>query len=107
MDANEKKTKDSKKTIKPFWLKSWKKARPKNFCVDKGTEIAWEIEKFCAAERLGFHSVIKETKAAFAELQKNLDIHFYRHMKSNGYKYLNQQPYFVRTLNTRRNCSID
>ena len=51
---------------------------------------------------------MSETKAAFAEgtirALKNV---FYHYMEDFGYKYIHKLPYFIETMNSRNNRSID
>ena len=51
---------------------------------------------------------MSETEAAFAERTiRSLKIVIYRFMEDNADKYLHKLTQFVKTLNSRRNCSID
>ena len=51
---------------------------------------------------------MSETKAAFAERTiRSLKNILYRHMEDNGYTYIHKLTEFVKTLNSRRICSID
>ena len=51
---------------------------------------------------------MSETKAAFAErTTRSLKNILCRYMEDNGYKYIHNMTKFVRTLNSRRKCSID
>ena len=76
--------------------------------VDRGTEFAGEFKKLCKAEGIQVYSTMSETKAAFAERTKRaLKSIFYRYTENNKYKYIHQLTQFVKTLVSRRNCSID
>ena len=101
-------TKDTQETVKAFSSMITKRSRPKKICVDKGTEFAGALKKFCAAEGIQVDSTMSETKAAFAErtirLLKNI---LYRYMEDFGYKYIHKLPQFIATLNSKRNSSID
>ena len=59
-------------------------------------------------EGIQTYSTMSETKPAFAErtirLLKNI---LYRYMEDNGYNYIHKLNQFLKTLNSRRNCSID
>ena len=84
-----------------------KKNRPKKIWVDKGKEFSGEFSKSCKAEGIQIYSTIIETKAAFAERTiRSLKKTLYRYMEDNGYKYIHELTQFVKTLNSRRNCSI-
>ena len=51
---------------------------------------------------------MSETKAAFAERRiRSLKIILYRYMEDFGYKYIHKLPQFIKTLNSRRNSTID
>ena len=102
------KTKDSKETVRAFLSMITKMNRPPKVWVDEGTELAGELKKVCKAEGLQIYSTMSETKAAFAERTKrSLKIILYRYMEDNGYKYIHKLTQFVKTINSRRNCSID
>ena len=59
-----------------------KKNRPKKIWVDKGTEVAGAVKKFCAAEGTQVYSTMSETKAAFAEgTKRSLKKILYRYME--------------------------
>ena len=107
VDAKGMQTKDSKGRVRAFLTMITKKNRPKNIWVDKGTEIAGELKKPCKADGIQSYSTKSETKPAFAERKirclKNI-LHHY--MEDNGYKYIHKMSQFVKTLNSRRNCSI-
>ena len=101
------KTKDSKETVRKFSKMITKKNRPRKVRLDKGTEFAGEIKKFCSAEVIEIYSTMSETKTAFAERTirsfKNI---LYRYMEVYGYKYINKLPQFNATKNSRNNLSI-
>ena len=79
------KTKVSLETVKGFSSMITKKSRPKQFWVDKGTEFAGALEKFCAAEEKQSYSTMSETKAAFAERTlRSLKNILYRYMEDFG-----------------------
>ena len=67
VNARGMKTKDSQETVKAFSSMVTKKNRPKKIWVDKRTEFAGALKKFCAAEWIQVYSTMSETKAAFAE----------------------------------------
>ena len=67
VNARGRKTKDSQKTVKAFSTMIKKKNPPKKILVDKVTEFAGTLKKFCAAERIQVYSTKSETKAAFDE----------------------------------------
>ena len=51
---------------------------------------------------------MSETKAAFAERTiRSLRNILYRYIEGNGYQYIHKMIQFVKTLNSRRNCSTD
>ena len=51
---------------------------------------------------------MSETKAAFAERTiRSLEKILYSYMEDNGYKYIQKETQFVKTLNSRWNSSID
>ena len=66
VNAKRMKTKDSQETVKALSSMITKKNRPKKILVDKGTEFAGALKKFCAAEGIQVYSTMSETKAAFA-----------------------------------------
>ena len=102
------KTKDSQETVKAFSSMITKRNRPKKIWVDKGTEFAGALKKFCGAEGIKVYSTMSETKAAFAERTiRSLKNILYRYMEDFGYKYIHKLPQFITTLNSRRNSSID
>ena len=108
VNAKGMKTKDSQETVKAFSSMITKKNRPKKIWVDKGTEFAGALKKFCAAEGIQVYSTMSETKAAFAERTiRSLKNTLYRYMEDFGYKYTHKLPQFITTLNSRRNSSID
>ena len=108
VDAKGMKTKDSKETVRAFLSMFTKKNRPKKIWVGKGTEFAGEFKKLCKAEGTQIYTKMSETKAAFAERTiRPLKIILYRYMEDNGYKYIHKLTQFVKTLNSRRNCSTD
>ena len=102
------KTKVSQETVKAFSSMITNRNRPKKIWVDKGTEFAGALKKFCAAEGIHVYSTMSETKAAFAErTMRSLKNTLYRHMEDFGYKYIHEIPQIITTLNSRRNSSID
>ena len=102
------KTKDSQESVKAFSFMVTKKNRSKKLWVDKGTKFAGAFKKFCAAEEIQVYSTMSETKAAFAERTiRSLKNKFSRYMEDFGYKYIQNLPQFITTLNSRRNSSID
>ena len=103
VDAKGMKAKDFKETVRAFLTMITKYNR-----VDKGTEIAGELEKLCKAEGKQNSSTMSETKVAFAErIIRSLKNLLYRYMEDNGYKYIHKLAQFVTTLSSRRNCRID
>ena len=108
VNAETMKTKDSEETVEAFPSMVTKKNRPKKIWVDKGTEFAGALKKFCAAEGIQVYSTMSETKAAFAERTiRSLKIILYRYMEDYGYKYIHKLPQCITTLKSRRNSSID
>ena len=106
--AKRMKTKDSQETVRTFSSMITKINRPKKTWVDKGTEFAEIFKKFCAAEGLQIYSTMSETKAAFTERTiRSLENFLCRYMEDFGYKYIDQLPQFITTLNSRQNSSID
>ena len=102
------KTKDSQETVKVFSSMITKKNRPKKIWVDKRSEFAGAIKKFCAAEGIQIYSTMSETKAAFAERTiRSLKNILYRYMEEYGYNFIHKLPQFIFTLNSRRNSSIN
>ena len=89
-------TKESQGTVQAISSMITKTNRPKKIWVDKRTEFAEALEKFCAAEGIQVYSTMIETKAAFAERTipplKNI---FYRYMEDFGYKYIHKLPQFA------------
>ena len=85
-----------------------KKNCPKKIWVDKGTEVAGELNKLYKAEGIQLYSTMSDTKAAFAERTirylKNI---LYRYMEDYGYKDIHKLTQSVTTVNSRRNSSID
>ena len=82
--------------------------RRKMIWVDKGTEFAGALKKFCAAEGIHFYSTMSETQTAFAERTiRSLKNFLYRYMDDFGYRFIHKQLQFITTLNSRRNSSID
>ena len=61
------KTKESKETVRTFFTMITKKNQLKKNWVDKGTDFAGELKKFCESEGKQIYSTICETYAAFAE----------------------------------------
>ena len=101
------KKKDSKEFVKVFSSMITKSSRPKKFWVDKGTDIAGALKKFCAAEGIQVYSTTGETRAAFAERKiRSLKNILYRYMEEYGYKYIHKPPQYITTLNSGRNNSI-
>ena len=101
-------SKDSQETVKGFSSMVTKKNRPKKVWVDKGTEFAGALKKFCAAQRMRVYSTMSETKAAFPERTiRSLKNILYRCMEDFVYKYIHKLPQFITTSNSRRNSSID
>ena len=108
VNARGMKTKDSQETVKAFSSMITKRNRPKKIWVDKGTEFAGALKKFCTAEGILVYSTMSETKAASAERTiRSLKNILYRYMEDFGYKYIHKLPQFIATLNSRRNRSID
>ena len=84
------------------------KNRPKKIWVNKGTEVAGALRKFCAAEGIQVYSTMSETKADFAERTiRSLENVLYRYMEDFGYKYIHKLPQFITTLNSIRNSLIN
>ena len=67
VNAKGMKTKDSQETVKACSSMITKRNQPRQIWVDKGTEFAGALKKFCAAEGIQVHSTMNEIKAAFAE----------------------------------------
>ena len=108
VDAKGMKTKDSKETARAFLSMITKKKRPEKIWVDKATDFAGEFKKLCKAEGIQIYSTMSEIKAAFAERTiRSLKNILYCYTEDNGYKYIHKLHLFVKTLNFRRNCSID
>ena len=108
VNAKGMKTKDSHETVKTFSFMNTKRNRPKKIWVDKGTEFAGALKKFCTAEGIQVYSTRSETKAAFAERTiRSLKNILYPYMEDFGYKYIHKLPQFITSLNSRRNSSID
>ena len=108
VNAKGTKKKDSQETVKAFSSIITKTNRPKKVRVDKGTEFAGALKKFCTAEGIQVYSTMSEIKAAFAERAKrSLKNIFYRYMEYFGYEYIHKLPQFITTLKSRRNVSID
>ena len=108
VNAKGMKTKDSQETVKAVSSMITKRNRPKKIWVDKGTEFAGALKKFCAAERMQVYSTMSETKAAFAERTiRSLKNILYCYMEDFVYKYIHKRPQFITTLNSIRNSSID
>ena len=85
VNAKGMKTKDSQETAKAFSSMITKRNRPKKIWVDKGTEFARAIKKFCPAEGIQVYSTMRKTKAAFAERTiKSLKNILYRYMEDFG-----------------------
>ena len=85
-----------------------KRNRPKKIWVDKGTQFAGVLKKFCTAEGIEVYSAMSETKAAFAERTiRSLKNILYRYMEDFGYKYIHKLPQFITTSNSRINSSVD
>ena len=106
--AKRMKTKVSQETVKASSSMITKRNRPKKIWVDKGTEFAGALKKFCAAEGIQVYSTMSETKAALAERTiRSLKNKLYRYMEDYGYKYIHKLPQFIITLNSGRNSSID
>ena len=102
------KTKDSQETVKAFSSMITKRTRPKKIWVDKGTEFAGALKKFCTAEGIQVYSTMSDTKAAFAERTiRSIKNILYRYMENFGYKYIHKLPHLITTLKSRRNSSID
>ena len=110
VDAEGKKTKNSKETFHDFSILDYdykEESSQKNW-FDKGTEFAGECKNLCKAEGIQIYSTTSETKAAFAERTiRTLNNILCRYMEDNGYKYLHKLTKFVKTQNSRSNCSID
>ena len=65
------------------------KNRATNIWVEKGAEVAGEIEKLCKAGGKQTCSTMSETKVAFAErTTPSLKIILYRYMDDYGYRYI-------------------
>ena len=62
------KTKGSQETVEAFSSMITRRNQPKKIWVDKGTEFAGALKKFCTAEGIQVYYTMSETKAAFAEL---------------------------------------
>ena len=108
VNAKGMKTNDSQETVKAFSSMITKRNRTEEIWVDKGTEFAWALKTFCAAEGIQVYSTMSETKAVFAERTKrSLKNILYRYMEDFGYKYIHTLPQFITTLNCRRNSSIN
>ena len=102
------KTKDSQEIVKAFSSMITKRNRPKKIWVDKKTEFAGVLKKFCAAEGIQVYPTMSDPKAAFAERTiRSLKYILYRYMEDYGYKYIHKLPQFITTLNSRTNSSID
>ena len=56
VNAKGMKTKDSQEIVKDFPSMITKKSRPRKFWVDRGTEIAGALKKFCAAQGMQVYS---------------------------------------------------
>ena len=62
-----------------------KKNRPKKIWVDKETEFAGALKKFCAAEGTQVYSTMSEPEAAFADRTiRSLKNILYHYTKDNG-----------------------
>ena len=108
VDAKGMKTKYSRETVGAFLSMITKKNRPKKIWVQKAAEFAGEFQFICKTEGTQIYSTMSETKAAFAEPTiRSLKNILYRYMEDNGYKYIHKLTQFVKTLISRRNCSID
>ena len=101
------KQKIPRKLFVHFWVWFQKRTDPKKW-VEKKTESVGEFKELCKAEGTQIYSTVNETRAAFAEgTIRSLKNILYRYMEDNGYKYIHKLTQFVKTLNFRRNCSID
>ena len=79
---------------------------PAKVWVDQGTEFSAEFRKFCTDKKIKIYSTRSETKAAVAERAiKSLKNFIYRYMEENGDKYMRKMDSFLKTKNTRVNCS--
>ena len=67
VNAKRMKTKASQETVQALSSMITKRNLPKNIWVDKETEFAGALKKFCAAEGIQVYSTMSETKAALAE----------------------------------------
>ena len=67
VNAKGMKTKDSQETVTAFSSMITKRNRPKKIWVDKGTEFAGAVKKFCTVEGIQVYSTMSATRAAFAE----------------------------------------
>ena len=108
VNAKRMKTKDSQETVKAFSSMITKRNRPKRIWVDKRTEFAGALKRFCTAEGIQVYSTMSETKVAFAERTiRSLKNILYRYMEDFGFKYIHEMRQFMNTSNSRRNSSID
>ena len=98
VNAKGMKTKDSQETVKAFSTIVTKNNRPKKIWVDKGTEFAGAVKKFCVAQGIQVYSTMSQTKAVFVERTiRSLKNFVYRFMEDFGYKYIHKPPQFITT----------
>ena len=103
VDAKGMKTKDSKETVRAFLTINTKKNRRKKIGLTWEQNLLETLKNICKAEGIQIYSIMKETKAAFAERTiRSLKNMLYRYMEDNGYKYIHKLTQFATTLNSRR-----
>ena len=108
VDAKEWKQKIPRKLFVHFWLWIQKRIDPKQFGLTREQNLLEGLKNYAKLKKYKIYSTMCGTKAAFAERTirclKNIP---YRYMEDNGYKYIHKCSHFVRTLNCKRNCSLD
>ena len=82
VDEEGMKTKDSKKTVRAFFIMITQQNRPREIWVHKRTEFAGEFKTLWKAEGIQTYSTMSETKSAFAErTMRSLKSILHRHIK--------------------------
>ena len=100
---NENKISQRHRHFASFPKKILDKYTPQKIWVDKRTEYRGIFKKICMEKDIEVHSILSETKAAFAESAiQSLKHIIYLHIEDHGEKFIPKLPHFV----SIRNCHV-
>ena len=98
------KTKEAKDCATAF-AKMIRTKKPEKVWTDKGTEFKGEFKKYCGKRGIETYTTQSETKSAFAERNiRSLKTIIYKFLEDKWtWKYIDNLPDFVNTINSRVN----